>query len=570
MEGASVLNKLFIHVIILLMVISYINAFPIVQSKELPTKTLIILAPGMDYQKINEVLGANETYIRGSKIVKLKPYPPYTSLYYEYLLLSPSGYDLSKGIPIDNFVYAWNDERIEPTKLVDQSKIVDMWGDLDTVFINARIISPLNHSRTINLEYNLEKAIIPPKLFELDINTSVFWSLLNTSISVSLINGSYVFDIINYGVKFNLSKDKSISTIITLSVSRNKTLNIIPGEYKLRFKLYVVDSNKILLLTLGTRNPNKGFSEFYRGYDMPITPHIILDNTIINKLPPEMILWMVDQVAKFYIDLADYALTKYSKLIVYIYYPLLEESYKLIQFIDNESLANEIIKKAYQGFNELVKKANVKMGEDKTITYVISPYTITEPQLNLNLDYIAPGIVEYNESIIQQLISSNISFSIEVMGGSKYIFITDNRIGYGKGYMVIHPSLLDTEISSISARSLQLFNILAGSSGYGLKQLMRRIDDLNDEVTKLETRINELNSTNTMLKEEIENLKKLLGTSNATIIDLRNKISDLREQINKVEDEKRQIYMYLSIGIIAALVLSMVYIMIIRAIAGKK
>ena len=570
MEGVNGLNKWLIYGLILLMMLSYMNALPIIHSQEFPTKALIILAPGMNYQKFNELLGANVTFVRESKIIELKQYPPYTSLYYEYLLLSPNGYDLSMGIPIDNYVLSWNGGKIDPTRLINQSKIVEMWGDLDTVFINVRIVSPLNHSRTVNLEYELEKTVIPPTLFELEVNTSKHWSLLNTDIRVTLVNNSYIIDIVDYGVKFNLSRNNPISPVITLTVSENKTENIVPGEYKLRFRIRVISDNKILLLTLGTRNPNEGFSEFYHGYDRPITPHLILDNTILDKLSPEMILWTIDQVVGFYVNLADYVLTKYNKLITYAYYPLFEETYKMLQFIDNESLANEIIERVYEGFNEFIKKARVKMGEAVTITYVISPYTITEQQIDLNLNYIAPGIVKYSESMIQDLVSHEILFSIETISGTKYVFITDNRIGYGKGYIMIYPSLLDTDISPISAKSLQLFNILAGSSGYGLKQLIRRVDDLNEEVTKLNTKVNELNSTNANLRREIENLKKALGESNATVINLRNEIASLKEQINRIEDEKRQVYMYLSMGIIAAIILSLVYILIVRAIARKR
>jgi len=570
MEGVNGLNKGLIYGLILLMMLSYMNALPIIYSQEFPTKVLIILAPGMNYQKFNELLGANVTFVRESKIIELKQYPPYTSLYYEYLLLSPNGYDLSMGIPIDNYVLSWNGGKIDPTRLINQSKIVEMWGDLDTVFINVRIVSPLNHSRTVNLEYELEKTVIPPTLFELEVNTSKHWSLLNTDIRVTLVNNSYIIDIVDYGVKFNLSRNNPVSPVITLSISENKTENIVPGEYKLRFRIHVINDNRILLLTLGTRNPNEGFSEFYHGYDRPITPHLILDNTILDKLSPEMILWTIDQVVGFYVNLADYVLTKYNKLITYAYYPLFEETYKMLKFIDNESLANEIIERVYGGFNEFIKKARVKMGEAVTITYVISPYTITEQQMDLNLNYVAPGIVKYSVSIIQDLVSHEISFSIETISGAKYVFITDNRIGYGKGYIMIYPSLLDTDISPISAKSLQLFNILAGSSGYGLKQLIRRVDDLNEEVTKLNTKVNELNSTNANLRREIENLKKALGESNATVINLRNEIASLREQINRIEDEKRQVYMYLSMGFVAAIILSLVYILIVRAIARKR
>ena len=570
MEGVNGLNKGLIYGLILLMMLSYMNALPIIYSQEFPTKALVILAPGMNYQKFNELLGANVTFVRESKIIELKQYPPYTSLYYEYLLLSPNGYDLFMGIPIDNYVLSWNGGKIDPTRLINQSKIVEMWGDLDTVFINVRIVSPLNHSRTVNLEYELEKTVIPPTLFELEVNTSKHWSLLNTDIRVTLVNNSYIIDIVDYGVKFNLSRNNPVSPVITLSISENKTENIVPGEYKLRFRIHVINDNRILLLTLGTRNPNEGFSEFYHGYDRPITPHLILDNTILDKLSPEMILWTIDQVVGFYVNLADYVLTKYNKLITYAYYPLFEETYKMLKFIDNESLANEIIERVYEGFNEFIKKARVKMGEAVTITYVISPYTITEQQMDLNLNYVAPGIVKYSVSIIQDLVSHEISFSIETISGAKYVFITDNRIGYGKGYIMIYPSLLDTDISPISAKSLQLFNILAGSSGYGLKQLIRRVDDLNEEVTKLNTKVNELNSTNANLRREIENLKKALGESNATVINLRNEIASLREQINRIEDEKRQVYMYLSMGFVAAIILSLVYILIVRAIARKR
>jgi len=385
-----------------------------------------------------------------------------------------------------------------------------------------------------------------------------------------LVNNSYIIELVNYGVKFNLSSNNPVSPVITLSISENKTSNIEPGKYKLRFRMHVINSNKILLITLGTRNPNKGFSEFYRGYDRPITPHVILDNTILDKLPPEMILWTVDQVVTFYIDLADYVLTKYNKLITYAYYPLFEEIYKMLEFIDNESLTNEIIERVYRGFNEFIKKARVKMGESITITYIISPYTITEQQIDLDLNYIAPGIVEYSEPVIQDLITHEVIFSMETIGETKYVFITDNRIGYGKGYIMIYPSLLNTDISPISAKSLQLFNILAGSTGYGLKQLLRHIDDLNDEIDKLNTRINQLNSTNADLRKEIEDLRKALGESNATVINLRNEIASLKEQINKIEDEKRQVYMYLSVGFIAAIILSLVYILIVRAIARKR
>ncbi len=570
MEGVNGLNKWLIYGLILLMMLSYMNALPIIHSQEFPTKALIILAPGMNYRKFNELLGANVTFVRESKIIELKQYPPYTSLYYEYLLLSPNGYDLSMGIPIDNYVLLWNGGKIDPSRLINQSKIIEMWGDLDTVFINARIVSPLNHSRTVNLEYESEKTVIPPTLFELEVDTSKHWSLLNTDIRVTLVNNSYVIDIVDYGVKFNLSRNNPISPVITLTVSENKTENIVPGEYKLRFRIRVISDNKILLLTLGTRNPNRGFSEFYHGYDRPITPHLILDNTTLNKLSPDMILWTVDQVVGFYVNLADYVLTKYNKLITYAYYPLFEETYKMLQFIDNESLANEIIERVYEGFNEFIKKARVKMGEAVTITYVISPYTITEQQIDLNLNYIAPGIVKYSESIVQDLVLHEILFSIETISGTKYVFITDNRIGYGKGYIMIYPSLLDTDISPISAKSLQLFNIMAGSSGYGLKQLIRRVDDLDEEVTRLNTKVNELNSTNANLRREIENLKKALGKSNATVINLRNEIASLKEQINRIEDEKRQVYMYLSMGIIAAIILSFVYILIVRAIARKR
>ena len=550
--------------------ISHVSALSIVYTQKLPSKALIILAPAMDYRELIELLGTNVTLVGKSKIIELRQYPPYTSLYYEYLLLSPSGYDLSNGIPVDNYILSWNGSKIDPIMLINQSKIIELWGDLDTVFINVRIVSPENHSRTVNLEYGLEKAIIPPTLFELEVNTSKHWSLLNTDIRVTLVNNSYTIEILNYGIKFNLTKDNPVSPVIMLSVSENKTENIVPGNYRLRFRIHVIDNNRILLLTLGTRHPNKEFSEFYQGYDRPITPHIILNNTIINKLPPEMILWVIDQVANFYVNLADYVLTKYNKLITYAYYPLFEETYKILQFIDNESLAHDLIKMVYEGFNEFIKKARIKMGEDATITYIISPYTITGQFIDLNLNYVAPGIVEYSETVIQDLVSHDIKFSIESIKDTKYVFITDSKIGYGKGYMIIYPSLLNTVNSPISARSLQLFNILAGSSGYGLKQLIRRVDELNDEVTKLNNKVNELNSTNANLRKEIEDLKKTLGEANATIIRLKNEIASLKEQINKVEDEKRQVYIYLSMGIAAAIVLSLVYVLIIRAIAKKR
>jgi len=564
------LSKWVIYILVLTILVSNLTLVSTVYSQETPTKVLVILAPGMNYTLYNELMGANVSFVREAEVIEINQYPPYTSLYYEYLVLSPNGYSLSNGIPLENYVMRWNGSKMDPVSIVNQSKIVDLWGDLDTVFINARIVSPENHSRTVNLEYKVDKAVIPLTVFEFKPDITEYWELLNTTIKVSIVNESYIFELANYGVSINLSESNPVSPVVTISVSENKTKYLEPGDYKLRFRMYVVNESKIVLLTLGTRNPSRAFSEFYHGYNNPITPHLGINETLVEKLPAEMIMWIVDEVSNFYVDLVNYVLNKYTGDFTYIYYPLFEEVYKLTRSIDNESLRNILIEKVYEGFNELVKKARIRMGEDDTIVFIISPYTIAQVDNGLDLEFIAPGIIGYNETVINDLLMNNYTYSIEVINGTMYVFITDERIGYGRGYIMIYPSLMDVEIKPLNARALEFYNIFMGSAGYGLRQLVKKIKELNNEITKLNNKINELNTTNTNLRSEIDNLKKQLGEANATVVDLKNQIASLKDQIDKLEKEREQIYMYLTMGIVTAILLSIVYILIIRSIARKK
>ena len=539
-------------------------------------RVAIILVPGISYNDLlmhysnSTVLDLNK-----SSITLVYPSPPYNSLYYELSIVNGAFWDLEKGVPLSNntiLVFRNNTAVIEyPWMVINQSLVNSIWVTWKTIFIGVRSIDVNKVNSTVNFYYNLSKKVIHPAIFKIRVNSTITWDYINESISLIEENNTLVLKVAN---ETSTVKD-NVTDIITINVTNSKYLQ--QGLYDLKFYVFKIDNETYKVVTLGTILRDHGFSKNVIGFDRPVTPHIPLN--ILDQLTINETIVLIKDVGAFYKELINYVVSEAGlpeSLILYC--PIFEEILVNLNHNISVNVSKEVISVIYDVLEEIVRTIYERLG-DETLIVIFSPYTVayneTANEIIPQEYIIGPGVVKYEKTVIETLISNNIDFKLVNIDGYKLIIVDDytipyNGLSYSEGVVVllktgIKPPLRHVESATVLSYLISIPNTL----GYNSIVLFAKYHDLTVEYSRLKTEYEILNSTANDLRRELNETKKKLGDVNAEYEDLLSKIVELEDQLNKEKERARSLMVYLTAGLSSILVLTLVYVVIIRNIVKK-
>ncbi len=563
-------------ILLLIALLSITSSISITVSEEIEVRDRIVFiyAPGLSYVDLVNYLGENHTLVKNSSLTILYPKPPFTSLYYELLFITNGEYSLDTGIPIDYYIEAWNGSKIDPLDVVDQDVIKSLWDSLDTVFIYTRAVDPSVHVRTVNPYINYSTTVIPPSVFLVKAGATVEWSLLNTSIELKVSNRNYTIDIKDYTTVVYAGNE---SPIITLNVTGNNTV-LKNGLYKLRFAVFHVVEDMYLIVTPGTRLSGTGLSNYYKDYGKPLPIGLVLSKEDMLELikSSDAVKWLVKESINEYTNIVEYVIRKKTKTYMYIYYPFFEEISYLRDHIGS-GLYDELMEYAYSKLYGIIDTIMDQLVD--AYIDIVSPYTIVEPEriVYVNGESIAPGVIEYDDSIVEDFVNENISFTVDYISGRKVILYTpidvsvNGGIAIGYGCQLAYP-VEEKQVTPIAPADWIIggSQYVTGFRGYGIKQYISDIRKYREQVTKLEARVHDLNASIRNLEDQIDRLNTTLGNFEAVKLELQDKIDNLTSDIRRLEDERNQVMLYLTTGLASVVVLSIVFVLIIKSASKKK
>ncbi len=535
-----------------------------------------VYAPCLDYNEFKEYTSGNNTFITNTSVTKIYPKPPYTTLYYELILLTGGSYSLEEGIPLDKEIMLWNKTLVNPLNTIDQDMIKELWGSIDTVFLYTRIVDPVEHPRTVNPYVNYSSTVIPATAILLKPGVETKWDLLNTSLELTVSNGNYTIDFKNYKVSVTISGNETPTVL--LNITSNTSTVLEPGIYKFKIALFSLGNNTYLLITPGTRRDKTGLSGYYKDFAAPINVPEPFSKELWSLLEKSVdaTKWVIKESIDEYVMLAKHVIKKKTRLFMYIYYPFLELIKRYRGHLTRE-VYEELIRYAYEKLYDILDTVRDTISE--SYIEIISPYNIVEPEkfLTVNTTEIAPGIIEYSSSVIDLFIRENVSFTIEYIGGKRLVFYTplavsiNNGYAVGYGYHLVYPVKQHKYMGIASIDYLKvLAQYITGTKGYGFKQYMEKVRKLDEDNKKLEAKVNDLNTTVRKLRQRIDAMNKTIGDYEAEILELKDKINNMTEDMERIKSEREQVMLYLTAGIGSIIVLSIVFILLIRSIAKKK
>jgi hypothetical protein len=577
-----------INILLSMLIVSLIIASLIIfptrtYSEETVLRFLFIYAPGFN---INTALNTTDklAFLKNATFqAKILPEPPYILAYHEALIVNNT-WNLGKAIVFDNYTALLSNNTVIPLyKIIPTIILGNIWGFLDTLFVNTGSISPKIHSRTINPYYNSTNKIIKPSIFVIPINGTIYWKQLNTTIHLTVSKDYYTITIKNYvkGIKF--SREEGATPALKINIT-SKNLGIAPGVYYLIFRVVSINNTHVVLFTPGTRVVNDWYSEYYSAdfqkFDKPIIPRLPLSN-ILERLGSDDLEWLINETIDFYDSVLSDAYKYRSAIINFIEYPLIYDLYNayLNGYISNEEL-NRGLKLAYYGLYKIIETARSMINENITIM-IYSPFTFLntthEKFIIMGTEVIEPGLLHITgdlRHVVSDLMSKNITFRLFSMNNKYYVLIDDPKyFNKGMGQLIVWGvgirKILGTFM--LSPENIASF-IISMSRGYsiGLANAINKITLLNIKISDLESTINDLNNRIKSLNNTLFHINISLGKCNAEKINITNKIISLREEVEKYKSREEEALTYAITGSISVfIILTIIYLIGYRGIKKK-
>ncbi len=577
------INMLLSMLIVSLIMVSLIIFPTKTYSEETVLRFLFIYAPGFD---INTALNATDklAFLKNATFqAKILPEPPYILAYHEALIVNNT-WDPEKAIVFDNYTALLNNNTLSPLyKIIPTTILGNIWGFLDTLFVDTGSINPKIHSRTVNPYYNLTNKVINPTIFVIPINGTTYWKQLNTTIHLTVSKDYYTITIKNYvgGIKF--SRKEGVTPPLKINVT-SKNLGIAPGIYYLVFRVVSINNTHVTLFTPGTRIVNDWYSEYYSAdfqkFDKPIIPRIPLSN-ILGRLGSDDFEWLINETINFYDSVLSDAYKYRSATINFVEYPLIYDLYNayLNGYISGEELKRGL-KLAYYGLYRIIETTRSMINENITIM-IYSPFTFLNTSYGKlaikGAEMIEPGLLRVIgdlKHVISDLMSKGIAFRLFSINNEYYVLIDDPKyFGRDTGQLIIWGVGLRKILGAftLSPENVASF-IISMSRGYsiGLTNAINQITLLNIKISDLKSTINDLNNRIKSLNNTLFHINMTLGKCNAEKINITNKIMSLREEIEKYKSREEEALTYAITGSISVfIILAIIYLIGYKGVKKK-
>ncbi len=566
------MKKILIYLSLMIILFSLTN-IPI-QTHSVTAKTLLIYVPGLDPSLLNKDNEPFKSIMNKSSVIKVEPEPPYTLLYHELLMINNT-WDLGRKLVINNTIYDSDGSTIDPWDSIEESTIDTLWGQLDTLFLNTRIVDPTKHSRSLNPYFNNTKQYIPPKLFTIPINGSVKWDLLNTTVSITHINNTYRVTIEGYIKNAGFFKETNATDTLILNIGNN-TKNLVPGKYNIKFRIIKTNSTHITLFTLGGRRVDGWKSEYFGVFIKPIVPDIPYQ--YFKYMDEEDIKWVLEEIIDYYYQLLIIGYKHKDASLQILEYPLFTEIHEaIVNGYVNKSLENKIEDILVDGLGKLINYTRIRFGSTNVMFYI--PYTYKEIERNIvipGLKPLEPGLYEVLGNIthiIPKLSSNNIDYRIIEYRGKYYVLINYhgykvNNVGdIGEGYLITYPSSNPETYTVTISTSNVIGYIVSFAKGYGLGiyEIYKEIDKAQSKIKELNNDIRDLNNTINRLNSTIITLRRDLGSCKAKNLNISSKIDELKQELNSVKEREKQWMIYSTVGTV-----SIFLIIVVLYLLGRK
>ncbi|MEM2025371.1 MAG: hypothetical protein QXW94_03685 [Desulfurococcaceae archaeon] len=371
---------------------------------------------------------------------------------------------------------------------VNQTRISAIWSN--STLIDIPIVDPSAHGAAINPTINATYALISPKVFEIETNSSVFWDELNTDIgTISL--GDELYVVLS---SYNL-------TLVTHNVSLGRTLGPLKlnatkidqrsGIYYISFYVLDVSGKSVKLLFPGAIR-SSGYASRGIGELEGLTTHwhLLLSNIdLARSLPDEVKLWWLDQSINSIQVMLSRAFVDTDNRVYIMYVP-------------NLSLVKLILGEEYmRGFQERLYDLILS-----TLTKYIALKKPNYLALFLDVNEEAPSIVYASPCLSSSGVVSEVSVS--------------QTIG-----------ILFSFSSALPLRNIE-----------GL-ELASRVKDLEKDVNNVRATVAQLNTT-------LKNVESRLSKCESERDILQVKLMDVELVRKAAEDMMRTSYMYITGGLL--------------------
>ncbi|WP_434731191.1 hypothetical protein WLZ34_06310 [Thermogladius sp. KZ2Tp1] len=526
-------------------------------------RLIVVYAPGADLGLLNATgaLSANSTVVE-----LVRPQPPYDYLYHLLKLVDPS---LGLETVVVNETTALVDNKpVDLASAVNQSYVNEVWGGNFTVFIGVPGVDPNSTAMSINPYFNITGNYIPPQLFTVDVNGSVYWSALNTSIVLTNTSSGLTLNLTNYDVVQQFD-NKTLETP-SFAVSVPSGLNVSQGMYYLKFKIVSISGSKATLFFPGALKSSGWLNSFYGSFTEPVVLLELYPRDLLRSLPLDALVWAYNQSCRFYSALVVKATWYTSGGVYLMYYPLFQRLSALKGLVD-ENTYNTLLNTTVTNVLSIVNDFRTFLGVNSTVV-VYSPFTVVAGGASIGLPVVQPGVYDATSSpeTISSLVAQGYSLDVVRSGTRVLVEVRDySKLGYSEGLaLVLRPAGFNQTLALGGVVDQKVFETLLlsysrlyypsasalVSTGF---QMQGYIDNLTKTVDSLRTQVASLNETVNVLLVNA-------GSCNASVANLTVKLNEYESRVGQAENMLNQARLYVTMGLAAVVVLNVGLYVVLR------
>ncbi|MCS7127744.1 MAG: hypothetical protein N3E36_00480 [Sulfolobales archaeon] len=521
-------------------------------------KLAIVYAPGVHLPSFIEKFNSSN-YVAEGSLYSIGLQPPYTSIYYELLLLSPGSWAFTRGIPINSTTIWINGTTLSVrySDLINQTTALITYSDV--ALINTNLVLPTTTNYTVNFAAIPSNSTIRPAVFKLNNGSSIFWRELNTTMLFSLNETHYELTLSELNKEVFIERELGAASEVDIYIEENWTLNA--GTYWVKFTIFPLEGGDYLIVSTGGMRMGDGFSQSFTGFNRVVLPRVDLSNIDedIIKRYPQVIKWLFNESIGFYVNLAWYTSIIYGGSTYFFSYPLIDEVKKLFGTIDEGTLS-EILGEVYRGLDSLISTALSRLGGGATALLIVSPYSLSLSTMikedSLSEAIIAPGVIKFSNKAIDKLISEGARFELIELGGEKLILVKCGWPGVSEGHVLIYPSNASTGSRSVD-NPYSLLNALITSGEWSLKTLVNNIAKCRSEVVKLSETTSSLNNTIVNLNNALIALKSKLAQCEIELEEFSKNITAIDRKLLEIEKAKNDLRFYAIYGVVSTAVIAL-------------
>lgn len=304
--------KVKLCVLMLLLILTTVSTAPQTASKEVKNRVLIVLAPELDIDLINNAT-AFASIINSSSILTVEAKQPFNRLFYELLVVNGT---VKTTVPQNEL---WN--------ALDYERLNKLWNVNDTVFVNFAVLDPNKYNATINPAFNITNDYIEADVIVVNVNENTTWRSINVSITVARVNETFKITLAGSGV-YRDYKDIRFSNNVTDQFMINLTEHsgLKPGFYYVKFRIISYNDTHVKLLFPGARIRDGWLSKVFGLFLNPVYPYSLTGiKPLLNELENDDLEWVLNETINYYSSLLDLAMRHRNATVFFFDIPLFEE-----------------------------------------------------------------------------------------------------------------------------------------------------------------------------------------------------------------------------------------------------